>query len=145
MENKSKGPIHVKVLCIIKHNGKILASKGFDEVKNEAFYRLMGGSLHSGETTEQGMRREVREEVGVEAQSLRLLDVVENIYTYLGKPGHQIVFLYEADLGDSEVYNKEIIHVVEEDYEFDAVWVPVKDVLEERVRLYPKYDYSKVL
>lgn len=43
-------------------------------------YSLTGGHLELGETFEEGARREVREETGLEVEGVRFLSVVENFF-----------------------------------------------------------------
>ena len=46
------------VLGIAKKNNKILVGKGFDKVKNEVFYRALGGGTDLGETSTDALKRE---------------------------------------------------------------------------------------
>jgi ADP-ribose pyrophosphatase YjhB (NUDIX family) len=135
----------VKVMCVFLHNGRTLASKAFDKTKNEKFGRLLGGSLELRETTEEGIRREIREELGCEIENLTLLKVAENLFTYEGNQGHDIVFVFKGDLANKELYEKEIIRIVEPYAEFDAEWISTSDILEGKIPLYPAMDYSEIL
>ena len=142
MEEKQRP--NVKVMCVFQHNGKTLASKGFDKNKNETFYRLVGGSLEFGETTLDGVKREIKEELGCEIQNLLFVKVIENIFIYEGKPGHDIVFVYRGELANRELYKKEKIHIVEPHGEFDAEWVSVSAILSGKTILYPTLDYREI-
>lgn len=137
--------IKVKAMCIFVHKGKTLAAKGYDEKKGETFYRLIGGSVEFGEKTEEGARREIREELGCEIENLKLVKIVENVFQFNGKLGHEIVFLYAGDLSNKALYEQERIHIVEPYLEFDAEWVPVEDILSGKSILYPGFDYSEIL
>ena len=143
MENKTNNRIRIKVMCFVTDGDRVLAGHGRDNVKGEDFYRVLGGSMQFGETSEEGVRREIREELNSEIEDLKFLDVVENTFVYKGKPGHEIIFLFQGTLADKEIYKKAKIHIAEEGYEFDAEWVSLKDVSEGTARLYPEYDYSK--
>lgn len=142
---QSSNKPRVKVMCVINHNGKTLVSKGYDKHKDETFYRLLGGSLELTETLENGIKREVREELKCEIESLEFVKYVENIFTYEGMPGHDIVFIYKGDLSNKDLYEKEKIHIVEPYGEFDAEWVSIDDILSKKAILYPALDYSEVL
>lgn len=144
MDDKTNNRIRIKVMCLITDGDRVLAGKGRDNVKNEDFYRVLGGSLDFGETSEEGIRREIREELNSEIEDLKFLDVVENTFVYKGKPGHEIIFLFQGTLADKEIYKQAKIHIVEDSYEFDAEWVSLKDVRAGTARLYPEYDYSKL-
>ncbi|MBI4114902.1 MAG: NUDIX domain-containing protein [Candidatus Niyogibacteria bacterium] len=144
MENKENNRIRIKVMCVITDGDRVLAGHGHDNVKNEDFYRVLDGNMEFGETSEEGVRREIRKELNSEIEDLKFLDVVENTFVYKGKPGHEIIFLFQGTLADKEIYTQAKIHIVEDGYEFDAEWVALKDVLAGTARLYPEYDYSKV-
>ena len=135
----------VKAMCVFTQNGNTLASNGYDKNKGEVFYRLIGGSVGFGEKSEEGIKREVREELNCDVDNLELLTVVENIFTFEGKQGHEIVFVYKGDLSNKELYEREKIHVVEPYGEFDAEWISINDVLTNKIKLYPALDYSKIL
>ncbi len=132
-------------MCVFSHDGKTLASEGYDKDKDETFYRLIGGGIEFGEKSEDGIRREVQEELKCEVEDLTLIDTIENIFTYEGKQGHEIVFIFTGTLSNKELYDKEKIHIIEPYAEFDAVWVSIDDVLSNKIKLYPALDYSKIL
>ena len=144
MDTKANNRIRVKVMCVITGGDRVLAGYGRDNVKGEDFYRVLGGSLDFGETSEEGVRREIREELNSDIEDLKFLDVLENTFTYKGKPGHEIIFLFQGALANKDIYTQSKIHIVEDGYEFDAEWVSRKDVLAGTVRLYPEYDYAKI-
>lgn len=147
MEGKEQNQISVKVMCLIVNASeqRILVGQGYDSVKDERFYRLLGGSLNFGEKAEAGIRREIREELNCEIENLRFIEMVENIFTFEGKAGHEIIFLFRGDLTDKSIYKQETLHIIEADYEIDAEWVPIAAVIENKVILYPKYNYNKIL
>ncbi len=132
-------------MCVFNYKGKTLASLGHDKNKGETFYRVIGGSIDFGEKSEDGVRREIREELKCEIENLRLMKVAENIFIYEGQPRHEIVFLYKGDLANKDLYNQEKIHITEPYTEFDAKWIPIDDVLSGKVILYPTVDYSDIL
>ena len=74
--------------------GHVLVLRGVDRVKDEAFYRAIGGGIEFGETAEAALRREFTEELGVTLGAVELLDVIENIFEYEGKPGHEIAHVF---------------------------------------------------
>ncbi|MFT4295909.1 MAG: NUDIX domain-containing protein [Micropruina sp.] len=58
------------------------------------FVRAIGGGIEFGERAEQALRREFREELGVELTTTELLAVTENLYEIAGVPGHEIVHVF---------------------------------------------------
>ena len=138
-----KKSILVKALCIIEKDDKLLACKGYDSVKKETFFRLVGGTVNFGEKIEEALRREIKEELNSEIENLKFLTVVENIFTYEREAGHEICFIYKSDLSNKEVYKKNHITIDTED--FPAEWVPISDILAGKVKLYPAFNYKKML
>ncbi|MEX2081522.1 MAG: NUDIX domain-containing protein, partial [Dehalococcoidia bacterium] len=67
----------------------MLVFRGYDAVKEQAFYRPLGGGIEFGETAEEAVIREMREEIGAETRVMRHLMTVENLFTYEGQPGHE--------------------------------------------------------
>lgn len=135
----------VKAMCLFKCKGKVFACKAHDEIKNETFFRVIGGSVEFSETAEKAVRRELREELNCEIKNLRFLTVVENIFTYKGERGHEVVFLFKGDLSNKDLYKKgAVCQVAGEDW-VNAEWVDISDIFKGKVKLYPEFDYKKFL
>jgi len=88
------------------------------------------------------VRREIREELQSEIENLERIEIIENIFTYAGEKGHEIVFLFKGQLARKELYKQETIHIDEDEYEFDARWIPINALLNGDVPLYPAFDYK---
>ena len=118
-------------ICIFRDGNRILVGEGYDPVKRETFYRPLGGGIEYGERAEDALRRELREEIGAEAASLQYLFTLENIFTFNGATGHEIVMIFDGALADESLYSQEII----EGREFDgfrhaplkALWKPIAE------------------
>jgi ADP-ribose pyrophosphatase YjhB (NUDIX family) len=82
------------------HHAVLRAS---DPSDGRTFHRLLGGGVEVGETSEAAVVREIAEELGATLVAPRLLGVVENIYTYDGEPGHEVVFVYTGRLAEGDV------------------------------------------
>ena len=63
--------------------------------KGSATSYLPGGHIEFGETGREAHVREIREEMGVEAEAGRFLGVVENSFMQHGKPHAEINLVYE--------------------------------------------------
>ena len=70
---------------IVKKGNKILVGEGFDKVKNQTFYRSLGGGIEFQETSKEALKREFKEELNIDIEVKELLSVEENIFTYKGK------------------------------------------------------------
>jgi ADP-ribose pyrophosphatase YjhB (NUDIX family) len=130
--------IRAKALGVIQHEGRLLVFEGYDSVKDETYYRPLGGGIEFGETGAQAMARELREEIGAEVTGVRYLGLSENIFTCNGEAGHEIVLLYAAELIDKSLYEQDEFEVVEPSgTTFRALWKPLADFADGHTPLYP--------
>ncbi|GAA3701798.1 NUDIX hydrolase [Microlunatus aurantiacus] len=75
-----------------------------DETKEPpTFHRLLGGHVEFGEGSAEAVVREIADELHHELGEVTLLGVLENVFTYAGAPGHEIVFVYAAVVADGTV------------------------------------------
>lgn len=63
--------------------------------------RPLGGSVEFGETWQDALKREFREELGVDINISGAPFVLENIYAHEGSPGHEIIFAADVTLAPS--------------------------------------------
>lgn len=99
--------IRVSAMAVIKKKGHILATQGYDPKTEQLFYRLPGGGIDFGETGQQAVIRELKEELGLDIIVEKQLGVVENIFTFSGKKGHEVILLYLARLSDEDMKKNE--------------------------------------
>jgi 8-oxo-dGTP pyrophosphatase MutT (NUDIX family) len=122
------GRPRVTVLGLIRNGDRILVQQGYDSVKQQTFFRPLGGGVDYGERAEEALRREFMEELGAELSNICLLRVVENIFTLEGLAGHEIIFLFEAELQDRALYDVDKLRAHEHGAgDFDALWKPLAD------------------
>lgn len=96
-------------------NGHLLAEEGKDTVKDSAYLRAIGGGIEFGETAEVALRREFREELGMQLGNVWLLGVVENIYVHQGLPGHQIAHVFAVESSDIDSISLDAqLHILDE-------------------------------
>lgn len=126
------------VICLFSNNGRILAAKGKDTVKQNEFYRPLGGMIEFAEYSTDALKREILEETGCEITNLKYLGTVENIFTYEGKAGHEIVLVYDAEFVDKKLYEKTEITVTEGDVWCNAYWLDISDCKAGKVTVYPE-------
>ena len=124
------------VLGIAKKNNKILVSEGYDKVKNQTFYRCLGGGIEFLEESQDALRREYREELGVEIEVGDFCGISENIFTYQGKKAHEIILFYNIKIKEEDL--KEKYHIIDNNCETYAYWIDVNDFKNNIKILYPK-------
>jgi ADP-ribose pyrophosphatase YjhB (NUDIX family) len=129
--------IRVIAICVFRNGNRILAGEGFDSVKQQTFYRPLGGTIEFGERSDQTIHRELMEEIKAEVTGLRYLGVLENIFTYEAEKGHEIVIVYDGQFVDRSLYGKDIIDGDEFGMPFKAVWVDLNTAGPGKPPLYP--------
>ncbi len=65
-----KKKIRPLALCIFRRGDKIFVSDGYDALKDQAFYRAIGGGIDFGEAGHETVRREVRNRGGSQRFSI---------------------------------------------------------------------------
>ncbi len=96
-------------LCVFRNNNRILVFEGFEKLRSETFYRPLGGGIEFGENAEDTVRRELKEEIDAEVGELRYLGMLENIYSFNGKPYHEIMLIHDGALINSGLYEQALI------------------------------------
>lgn len=127
-------------ICVFLRNNKILVAEGYDAVKDQCFYRPLGGGIEFGESSKETICRELREELNLELdeESLRYLGTLENIYIFNGTPGHEIVFIYDGILKEPEAYERaEILGNELNGENIRAVWKSLDEFGDGKAILYP--------
>ena len=117
-------------------NNKLLVSEGFDKVKNETFYRCLGGGIEFLEKSEEALKREFLEEINVDITVKDFLGISENIFTYQGKKAHELILFYSIEISD-ENYQEEY-KVIDDHGETVAKWIDIDEFKNKNKILYPK-------
>ena len=132
------GEIRPIVICIFRDKDRFFVTEGYDSYKKETFYRPLGGAIEFGERSRESIIREIREEMGAEVKDLTYTGMIENIFTYDGQPGHEIVLVYEANFVDSRLYKLESVRLRDNGDWLVGMWKPMADFQAGKVPLYPK-------
>ena len=137
------GEIRVLALGLIRDGERVFISEGYDPVKEQTFYRAMGGGVEFGETSLEALRREFQEEIQAELKNIRYLGCLENIFTFNGKSGHEIVQLYECEFVDNKFYQQEKVLFNEGKRQKTALWVDINRFKSGELKLVPEqfFDY----
>jgi len=60
-------------ICVFSNKDRILVFEGYDPIKNQSFYRPLGGGIEFGEYGEEAVRREIMEELHTKIKDLSFL------------------------------------------------------------------------
>ena len=117
-------------------NNKLLVSEGLDKVKNETFYRCLGGGIEFLEKGKEALKREFLEEINVDIIVKDFLGISENIFTYQGKKAHELILFYSIEIPDKN-YQEEY-KVIDDHGETIAKWIDIDEFKNKNKILYPE-------
>ena len=123
------------VLGLAIENGKLLVEEGYDKVKNQTFYRCLGGGIEFLEKSDVALKREFLEEIGANITVKDFLGIHENIFIYNGKNAHELVFIYSIKINDNDY--KEEYKIIDEQNHI-AKWIDINDFKTNKALLYPE-------
>lgn len=136
---KQQDHIRIKALAWIEDKGFLFVVKMHDSVKEDDYYRPVGGSVEFGERAHEAVIREVQEELNTEIALIAPPFVVENLFTCDGKAGHEVDFLFPARFTDIGFYQHKIYDLVEANGDkAEAMWIPIMDCITKKLRLVPE-------
>jgi len=124
-------------LGFITHGDRVFVAEGYDHVNQSHFYRPLGGGIDFGETSINALKREFQEELRAELTNIQLLACLENIFTYNGKPGHEVIFFYQCDFTDQRFYGQNEVSFMEEEDIHLARWIEGDRFKSGELRLVP--------
>ncbi len=103
------------------------------------YYRPIGGGIEFGESGSSALIREIQEEIKADITDIKYLGTIENIFTYNGDTGHELVMVYDATFVNKSFYQTEFLEGVEDDGStFKLFWKPLSGFQNGRLRLDPK-------
>lgn len=133
--------LNVRAAGVIIHNGKILVHRNV----NSDHYALIGGRVGIGESSDDTIKREIKEELGKNIEITGYISTIENFFEMKGSKYHEILFVHKIEFINEE--DKKIEYTMKnmegKDYlqyewidmnkidEYNLVPKVVKDVLKE--------------
>lgn len=111
-------------LAAVRRGDDLLVYEGKDRVSGGRIFRPLGGGVEFGETAVAAVHRELREELGAELTNTELLGVLENVFTWEGRPHHEIAFIFGADLLDRSLYERDKLGKIL-DADEEVSWQPL--------------------
>ena len=124
----------LRTVAVLVKDKKILVQR--DQNGNE--YALPGGHVKIGETLEDGLIREIMEEMDVQIKCKRLLWSEECFWEWNGKKAHNIAFYFLTELCDELAIPDYGAFVSQKD-QGDVVigWMPIDRIKE--ITIYPAF------
>lgn len=116
--------VRISVRSICLQNGYLLVQQPSDNP--DACYSFIGGELEFGELMESGLKREYREEIGLEAKISRYLFVVENRFLYNNKLIHSLEHYFQTEIDRTEIISREL--------DLIQRWLPIKHLKKYDIR-----------
>ena len=107
--------------AVIVKEGKIL----FCNKKGQSYYFLPGGHVEWKELAEEGLKREISEELRGNIKNLHFIGVVENIYNDEIGEHHELNLVFEAESEDISDLSKE--------NQLDFSWRDIKFLSKENI------------
>lgn len=114
---------------VLIRDGKLLVQRD----KNGAEYALPGGHVQVGETTENALKREFGEEMGIDIHITRLLWTEECFWHWNGRQMHNLCFYYliEGALADDG------FHPHRDNDQVEYGFIPLNEI--QNITLYPAF------
>lgn len=107
--------ITVKVLGLIWRGDELLAFEVTDSSETVRGVRPLGGTVQFGQSLEETMHREFREELGCAVTIDGQWHGIENIFSHEGRVGHQYMFVADVSLIGTNYYSQDRIEFYEDD------------------------------
>ncbi len=124
----------LRTVGVLLKDGKILVQRDSDG--NE--YALPGGHVKIGETLEDGLVREYKEETGADIVCKRLLWSEECFWEWNGKKAHNIAFYYLIKLCDgSEIPDNGEFVSHKDNCDVVIGWMPIEEM--QSIVIYPEF------
>lgn len=131
---------NIRVIAIGLHwrDGLLLAAEVRDDTGEIKGVRPLGGGVEFGETWQQALTREFREELDIVVTISGAPLVMENIYVHEGEAGHEIVFIADVQFPDDAFEGQKTVKFTEDSgVECIARWFDLNDLDNGEIYLFP--------
>jgi len=130
--------IQTKVIGICINRRRLLAAEIYNDAGEVKGVRPLGGHVEFGESREQALHREFREELGTEIVTAGAWRTFENMFDHEGVLGHEYIHAISVALVDKSLYAEPLM-VFSEDSgtEVKARWYNLKDLRSGMVPVFP--------
>ena len=130
--------IRVKVIGLAWRKDQLLAAEVEDDSGRIKGVRPLGGAIEFGESREEALQREFREELETDIRIVGPWHLLENIYEHHGATGHEYIFAADIKLAEASLYERDEIHYSElDETAATARWFGRDRLREAGIDLYP--------
>ncbi|KAF5887490.1 MULTISPECIES: NUDIX domain-containing protein [Rhizobium] len=130
--------IRVKVIGLAWRKDQLLAAEVEDDSGRIKGVRPLGGAIEFGESREEALHREFREELETDIRIVGPWHLLENIYEHQGAIGHEYIFAADIELADASLYQREEIRYSElDETAATARWFGRDSLRDAGIDLYP--------
>jgi len=129
---------HFRVAGVLIRGNKLLVQRE----KNGAEYALPGGHVYVGETSEQALVREFKEETGADISCERLIWIEENFWKWNNKNAHGIVFYYLISLKNDSDIADDYFESQKDNCNIVLEWITFDEM--KKLTIYPAFLKEKV-
>ncbi|XUY26227.1 NUDIX hydrolase [Agrobacterium sp. rho-8.1] len=110
-----------RVAGLVFQNGHLLVNRS----TTDRYWALPGGRVEIGESSEETILREIKEELHVTARIERLLWSAESFFPYGEYDAHELAFYYLIHLEQAFPFHEtDIVHRVVDGVEIEFRWLP---------------------
>ena len=130
--------IRAKVVCVLRDARRVLLMRITDPHDGRQMLIPPGGGVEFGERLDDAVVREVFEEVGLRIERPRRLGMLENVFSFAGKPEHELIFVYDAPCSDVRLCAQTEVAITESNgHVFTGQWVTLEEVATSALQLVP--------
>lgn len=135
-----RGVFNYRVCAVIKYDNKLLAMKN----DKSPYYYLPGGRVNLHESADNAIRREMKEELGIDAKIVRPLWFVQSFFIEDESKDkfHELCISYLVDVSDTDLIHRDKIIGLETKHHEVFEWLNI-DTLKEQY-LYPLFIKEKI-
>lgn len=137
----TEGRFNYRVAGLLVQDGKLLIMQD----KGQPYYYVPGGRIKMNEKSEDAVKREIKEELGIEVNVNRMLWVNENFFKEetLQEQFHEVCFFYLLELKDEEVLERGSEFEVDENGKIHTYYWKSLDEIN-YINLYPQFLKEKM-
>ena len=128
----------VRTVGVLIQDGKILVQR--DRTGNE--YALPGGHIQVGETLQDGLIREFKEETDADIVCKKMLFTEECFWTWKERSMHNLSFYYQVELQDPSIPDTGSFHAHQDNPNVLIGWLPVSGL--QNIIIYPEFIKAEI-